>query len=113
MIKSDKGQGFGMIRWATRLYVGDKMKKKKDKAVTDINSKKLTLGVYCIAFASHPANLFDVMEANELLFPYYGKLDIFVVGIAKGKEEAIELVHQMVMEVYNNTGDFDVRTYFT
>ena len=55
-----------MISWTTRLYIGDKMKKKKDRVVSSINNSEVTFGVYCIAFASHQDNLFDIMEANEL-----------------------------------------------
>lgn len=81
--------------------------------MTSINNKEATFGVYCIAFASHPSNLFDIIEANELLFPHYQKSEIKVIGLANGKQEAIELVHDMLMEVYTKTGEFNVRTYFT
>jgi hypothetical protein len=102
-----------MVLWNSRLYVGDKMKKKKDKVVASINKREATFGIYCITFASHPSNLFDIMDANELLFPHYKKMEIRIVGLAKGKEEAIELVKGMLLEVYKETGDFDVRSYFT
>jgi len=102
-----------MILWASRLYVGDKMEKKKEKVIASINNKEATFGVYCIAFASHPSNLFDIMEANELLFPHYQKSEIQIIGIAKGKEEAVIMVKDMLMEVYSKTGEFKVRTYFT
>jgi hypothetical protein len=102
-----------MILWASRLYVGDKMEKKKEKVIASINNKEATFGVYCIAFASHPSNLFDIMEANQLLFPHYQKSEIQIVGLAKGKEEAVIMAKDMLMEVFNETGDFNVRTYFT
>jgi len=102
-----------MILWASRLYVGDKMEKKKEKVIASINNKEATFGVYCIAFASHPSNLFDIMEVNQLLFPHYQKSEIQIIGLAKGKEEAIIMVKDMLMEVYNKTGEFNVRTYFT
>ena len=102
-----------MISWTTRLYIGDKMKKKKDRVVSSINNSEVTFGVYCIAFASHQDNLFDIMDANELLFPYYKKSEIRIVGLAKGREEALNLVQKMVMEVYHKTGNFNVRAYFT
>ncbi|MDD3173625.1 MAG: hypothetical protein PHF63_08200 [Herbinix sp.] len=89
------------------------MKKKKNKVTASINQGEATFEVYCIAFASHPDNLFDILNANELLFPHYKKSDVRIVGLAKGKEEAINLVQSMLMEVYNNTGNFDVRNYFT
>ena len=102
-----------MIKWASKLYIVDKMKKKKDKTITAINNRNITFNVYCIAIASQPGNLFDIMEANELLFPYYQKRDIRIVGLAKGRDEAISLVEDMIMEVYNETGAFNVREYFT
>ncbi len=102
-----------MILWTSRLYVGDKIKKKKDKVVASINNKEATFGVYCIAFASHPDNLFEIIDANELLFPHYNKAEIRIVGLARGKEEAFGLVEHMLMEVYKKTGNFDVRNYFT
>ena len=36
-----------------------------------------------------------------LLQPDYPHEDFFVVGIAKGYEDAVELVEQIVQEVYN------------
>lgn len=102
-----------MISWTSRLFIGEKMKRKKDKIIAAINNSEATFGVYCITFASHPRNLFDIMDANELLFPHYKRSEIKIVGLAKGKEEAIGLVQDMIMEVYNNTGNFDVRSYFT
>lgn len=102
-----------MILWTSKLYIGDKIKKKKDKVVENINRSETTFGIYCIAFASHPDNLFDIMNANELLFPHYKRSEVRIVGLAKGQEEAHELVQSMLMEVYQRTGGFDVRTYFT
>ena len=109
----DAEWGVSMILWNSRLYVGDKMKKKKDKVIASLNNHEATFGVYCIAFASHPNNLFDIIEANELLFPHYSRSEIKVVGLASGKQEAVDLVHDLLMEVYNKTGEFDVRTYYT
>jgi len=108
----NKGKGIAMIRWTTRLFLSDKMEKKKKKVIAAISKRKATFHVYCIAFASQPDNLFDIMDANELLFPHYKKTDFCIVGLAEGKEEAISLVQDMIVEIYNQTGGFDVRTYF-
>lgn len=102
-----------MILWTTRIYVGDKMKKKKEKVIASINNSEVTFGVYCIIFASHPDNLFEIVDANELLYPHYKRLEVQIVGLARGKEEAIHLVQRMLMEIYKKTGSFEVRTYFT
>lgn len=102
-----------MVQWASKLYIGEKINKKMKKVVASINNREATYNVYCIAFASQPTNLFDIMDANELLFPHYKKVEVRIIGLAKGKEEAIQLVQEMLMEVYQETGEFNVRTYFT
>lgn len=102
-----------MITWATHLYVGEKMKKSKDQVITSMNQRKAVFGVYCITYASNPGNLFDIIEANQLLFPHYARTGVTIVGLAKGKQEALELLEKMLLEVYNQTGEFDVRAYFT
>lgn len=102
-----------MLQWTSRIYVGEGLKKKKDRAMDSINNRRITSDIYCIAFASSPDNLFDIMNANELLFPHYQKTDIKIVGLAKGKDEATRLTQDMVMEVYEKTGGFDVRSYYS
>lgn len=102
-----------MILWTSQIYLGDKIKKKKEKVIASINNSETTFGIYCIVFASHPDNLFDIMDANELLYPHYKRSEVRIVGLAKGRGEALELVQRMLMEIYHKTGSFDVRTYFT
>ena len=105
--------GLGMIQWTSRIYVSEKLTRKKNKVIASINNRRITSNIYCIAFASSRDNLFDIMNANELLFPHYQKIDIKIVGLAKGKEEATNLAQDMLMEVYDKTGAFDVRGYFS
>ncbi len=102
-----------MITWATHLYIGEKIEKSKDQVIASINNRKASFGVYCIAYASNPDNLFDIIEANQLLFPHYAATQVFVVGLAKGRQEALKLLEKMLLEIYNQTGEFDVRAYFT
>jgi hypothetical protein len=105
--------GLGMIQWTSRIYVSNNLKKKKDKTIDSINNRRLTSNIYCIAFASSPENLFDIINANELLSPHYQKSNIKIVGLAKGEEEATNLIEDLLMEVYKQTGAFDVREFFT
>ncbi|MGF7145757.1 hypothetical protein HNQ56_004200 [Anaerotaenia torta] len=102
-----------MILWNESLYVGNKIKRRKNRVIASMNNREAVFGVYCIAFASNPNNLFDIYEANELLFPCYQRSEIRIAGLAGGKQEAVELAHDMLMEVYRKTGKFDVRIYFT
>lgn len=101
-----------MIKWAEHIYIGDSLKKKKDKIIATIDKGELTFGIYCIAFASNQNNLFDIYNAKELSYSHYKKTVIHILGLAKGKEEAISLVESMLLEIFNETGGFNVVEYF-
>ena len=102
-----------MIKWSAKLYLSDDFnRKKKIKTMKSIEKGELTFEIYCITFAVDPNNLFDILNANELLFPYYAKQEIYILGLAGSKGQAKLLVKDMLEEIYTNTGDFRVREYF-
>lgn len=101
-----------MIHWNETMYFGDNVKKEHRRVMRRIERGKLTEDIFCITFASNDENLFDIIEAKELLFPYYRTKDIHIVGLAKGKGEACLLVRDMIGEIYRETGGFKVREYF-
>ena len=44
--------------------------------------------------------------------PYYRKNPPFVLGIADSHSAALELVQQILMDVYDKTGNYDIRTFY-
>ncbi len=101
-----------MIRWADKLYLGDSIKGRKAKVMKAIEAGKLAFSVYCITYAVNPENLLDIINANELSFSYYQKQEMHIVGLAGSKSEALELVRNMIEEMYRETEGFLVREYF-
>lgn len=102
-----------MIKWANNLFLSENITpKKKRKIIKDIEKRHLTYEVYCITFASNSKNLFDIINANEFLFPYYDKKELQVLGMALSKQETFLLVKDMLEEIYKATGSFQVREYF-
>ena len=70
------------------------------------------VSIYFISLASNKQNLFDIFHAAHLKQPAFYGQNPFVVGIASGYEEALELTQQMVEDIYQETGGFRVREYF-
>lgn len=101
-----------MVNWSDKLYMDDKIKKKPQKWRKKLEEEKVSYELYCIALASNPKNLLDIINCNELLFPYYKRNELFVVGLASSRESAVLLVKDMIEDIYNETGSIDVRTYF-
>ena len=58
-------------------------------------------GVYYITLSSSPENLFDIFHntlLSEKIFAAHQCQDI--VGVAEGKQEALRLVSEMIMDMY-------------
>ena len=100
------------MQWAENLYLSDKTAKKKDKIIKKANRGVGMVSIYFITLASNRENLFDIFHAAHLKQPAFYKQDLYVVGIASGYEEALELVQRMIDDIYRKTGGFAVREYF-
>lgn len=101
-----------MIRWADKLYLSEDLIKKKKRIIKSIENNNLNFETYVIMLASNTDNLFDIINTNELQFPYYLKKDNYILGIAGSRGLAMLLVKDMIEEIYNKTGSFLVREYF-
>lgn len=101
-----------MIKWYPNLYTDKKVEKNKFKCMQSLEKGKITLGLYCIAIASNRENLFDIINTNELLFKHYQKNEIHIVGLAYGKDNAVSLVTRIIMDMYQQFGEINTKSYF-
>lgn len=101
-----------MITWYHKLYMDESIIKNIDKIKTAIEDNKPSVGIYCIALASNENNLFDIINVNELMFQHYRRNNIYILGLARGRESAKSLVARMIEDVYRETGDVCAREYF-
>lgn len=101
-----------MIHWYSKLYLDQRAKKNIEKLTSKIEEGKCSLGVYCVMFPSNSENLFDIVSTNELLFHHYKRNDMYILGIAYGKEHAISLVQQMVSDMYEEMHEINAKKFF-
>lgn len=99
------------MKWHSKLYVSESIGKKANRIKWKINHNAGTVSVYVIAFASNRENLLDIIPAWNLMQRAYPKRDVKIIGLAKGYDEALELVRRIVDETYQNTGGVDVWSY--
>ena len=103
------------MKWYRKLYLGDNAKKEKYKVFGRIRKGRFQLDTYLITISHNPNNLLDIYSANVLKQPYFKKKSnlnrIYVVGLAKGYDEALEIVRVIIDEVYQQTGAFDISSY--
>ena len=82
-----------------------------------IRRGRFQLDTYLITLSDNPDNLLDMFSANVLKQPYFKKQtgiharEIYVVGLAKGYAEGLEVITAIIDDVYQQTGAFDIPGY--
>ncbi len=98
------------MRYYKYLYLADGIRK-KDKIIQRLEDKKLQLNIHVVTLARNEKNQLEIYNSMVLRQPDFPYDDFFVVGIAKGYEDAVEMVEEIAQEVYNKTRGADIRSY--
>ena len=99
------------MKWYRNLYVGESIAGKSEKVKRKILRGALQVQIYVITLPSNQQNLLDIIPVREIQQKYYPKKDLYVIGLAKGREEAEQVAADLLSEVYFKTGGFDLITY--
>ena len=100
-----------MLKWREDYYVGEGIKDAA-KARTRIDAGRMAFGVYLVTLSENPGNLLEIVPSYMLIQKSYYARCPEIVGMAKGKDEAIDLAVDIVKNIYGETGAFQVKEYF-
>lgn len=93
------------------LYVGNDLKKHKNKILKKIKNKKLQSNIYIIVMSDSQNNQLEFYDSLFAVQGIYSLENVLVVGIAKGYEGAITLVTKIIGDIYIQTNDVNIRSY--
>lgn len=93
------------------LYLSERLEKKKDRIMDRLERNRFQPGIHLILLPANEKNQLEILNAAWLLQPDYPKEGLFVVGIADSFENALEYVEKISQEVYDNTGNMNIRSY--
>lgn len=99
-----------MLEWLANYYTGDGVNNPR-KIQSKINAGKLVPGIYLLTLSANPGNLLEIIPAAMLVQKSAYALCPAIMGMAKGKDEAIDLAVEILQEVYQATGAFKVEEY--
>lgn len=99
------------MRYYKHLYIGEGLKKKKRKILAKLEKRKFLPGIHLIVLCEGEKNQLEIFDYNQTLQKDYPRRDYFVVGIAKGFDEAAEILEEIAKNVYNETKGADIRSY--
>ncbi|MGN0424550.1 MAG: hypothetical protein ACI4FY_04465 [Acetatifactor sp.] len=100
------------MRYRPWLYIGDSIDPMKVIGIKKkLEENPFFAGVVLIVLSANDYDQLDIIDAKELAQPYYRKSELSVVGIAGDRDEALELVRQMVVECLRDRGDCALKEY--
>lgn len=91
------------------LYIGDTVKN-PDKIKRRLKQRKMLKGIFVIAYAEKTRQL-EIHNSIFLGQWYYKENPPYVIGIAKGQQEAFGLVKKITEEAVAATGKADLVEY--
>lgn len=88
--------------------------KKLNKVKEKIRINKKQKGTHLIVYPFLGDGLMEIYSYEHLLSSSYRSFwnDIVVLGIASDKEGALELVVNIVQDIYDSDMDFDIKGFF-
>ena len=99
------------MEWYYDLYLGEKIAKKKNKIIYKINDSKLSPSTFVIVLPRNNRDVLETFPFEVLKQKYYKRQDFFIVGLAKGKDEANQLMLDIITECYRETDTVNVRDF--
>lgn len=99
------------MKYYHRLYLSEELISKKLKIINKLEKNKLQLETYLVVLAKSPQNHLEIFHSVYLLQNKIDKDGLFVVGITKDMQDAIQLVEKITQEVYDETNGTDIKNY--
>ena len=101
------------FRIADNVYTELNNDKKFKKALRRIAKKRPVPDFFVITEPLYEAGIMEIYNYNELLQPFYRKQKrvINILGIASNRDNAKNVVRDIVEDLYNNNS-YDVNTFF-
>ncbi len=99
------------MKWYRKLYIGETAKKNKYHIITGMKRNHPPANSYYITLALNGTDLLDIYAGKDMCWKYFRKKEIWVIGIANGYNEAVELACQILTELYIETGSFHIKRF--
>lgn len=99
------------MKWYKGLYIGYNLLEDSKEVIKNIEKGKILFNKYVIVLPRNNYDTLEIYPSNVLNQKFYRNMDLTVVGIASGKEEALDMVNLIVMDCYNSTGNVKVKDF--
>lgn len=101
------------MHFSNKLYINPSLKDKQRKIMWKLRTGSPQPMIYVIALAKN-SDLIEIYHSGMLKQKYYRKKENspYIVGLAAGYAQAIELVTEILTDVFHATNGYDVKAFF-
>lgn len=101
------------MHFSKKLYLSPSLEKKRRKIIWKLRTGRPQPKIYMVSLAKGD-DLLEIYHSGILKQRYYRKKENapYIVGIANGYGEAVDLVIEILQDVWAATGGYNVKTYF-
>lgn len=99
-----------MLKWMKNYYIGDSVKN-PTRIRARITAGKFVPDIYIITLSDNPGNILEILPSGMLMQRGVRAICPLIIGMARGRDEAMEMVREIIQRVYTETGDFKIKEY--
>ena len=99
------------MKWYANLYIGESLQESREEVIASLERGEWHHKIYLITPAINGKDLLDIRSAAALARKGLAETLPEIVGIARGRDEAMRLACSIVEECYRQTGDVDIRGF--
>lgn len=98
------------MKWYRKLYIGESINQGIDEIISDIEVNKNTRKKFLITLPANDKNMLDIITAGMGILVSWR--NVYVIGVAGSRMEAVNMTSEILTSVYNETGDFRLKEIF-
>lgn len=98
-----------MLVWSPKLYMDAAVAGKPEKYRRMAEQHESLHAVYCITLPVNRENSMEIYSSRELWFQYYRNRRLTVIGLARSREGAQELVCRICRDIYQKFGKISAK----
>ena len=100
-----------MLKWHKNLLTGPGIRNRA-RICYKLNHGKIVPDIFLITLSENPANLLEILPALTFIQESAALICPEIIGIARGKKEAMDMVTEIIQELYRETGGFNIKEYW-
>ncbi len=84
------------MEFAKRMFIGESFRGRSLGIIKKLIGRRLMAGTYLICLAENGTDPLEYFDSKQLRQSYYKSAPLYVCGLAKGEEEAVSVIKDII-----------------